>query len=599
MRYGITDAYTEELRVVLADGSLIHTREIVLDSAEYERIVDRDDREAAIYRTVRGLVDDHAEEIDRRYPELKRCVSGYNLHKVIYENDDGDRVINLSKLFVGAEGTLGVVVEADLSLVTKPESTALAVYCFDDLVDAMRAVLVALELPVSAVELMDDEVFELAADSEEFARYAEPIPDGTAAALMLEWDSELVDDFERAVDEASTRLLGTEGAAASGSGSGAGTDVPASGAAFDVLEAYADEAQRDPWKLRKAAIPLLMSLEGDAKPYPFIEDASVPPAELAEYVSEFQDVLADHGTSAAYFAHAGSGTLHIRPILSLNEESGIETMHSIADDVTDLVIEHHGAFSGEHGDGLARTEFNPKMYGEQLWTAFRELKSAFDPDWRMNPGKAVYVDRETAAEREYPETAADTDMRERLRYGADYQSIEPTTALDFSEEGGFAHLVELCNGCGTCRQMDSGTMCPTYRASREEIQTTRGRANMLRAAISGELDGAEIHSDRFQEEVLDLCVGCKGCQSDCPTGVDLAKLKAEVKHEHHRRDGASLRERLFRDIDRYASLGSSLAPVSNVIASLLQRDCVVTGRWTNSGGRARRLRRAGAATVPA
>ena len=549
VRYGITDAYTEELRVVLADGSLIHTREVVLDSPEYDEIVSKDDREAALYETARRLVEENEAEIDEKYPNLKRSVSGYNLHKVIYENDDGEEVINLSKLFVGAEGTLGTIVEAEVSLVTRPEETALALYCFDSLVDAMQAVPEALEFPVSAVELMDDEVFALAAGSQEFAQYAEPIPDRAAAALMLEWDSELVDDFEAAVADTNAHFVDE-------------------GDAFGVLEAYTEADQDDLWKLRKAAIPLLMSMEGDPKPYPFIEDATVPPEELAEYVGQFEDVLEAHDTSAAYFAHAGSGTLHIRPILSLKEAEGVEKMHSIADDVTDLVLEHHGAFSGEHGDGLARTEFNPKMYGETLWSAFQELKSAFDPEWRMNPGKVVYVDGDTADERGYPEAAADTDMRENLRYGPTYQSIEPQTTLDFEDEGGFSHLVELCNGCGTCRETDSGVMCPTYRASGEEIQTTRGRANMLRAAISGELDDEEIHSDRFQEEVLDLCVGCKGCKSDCPTGVDLAKLKAEVKHEHHEREGSGLRERLFRDIDRFSAIGSALAPLSNAATKI-------------------------------
>jgi FAD/FMN-containing dehydrogenase/Fe-S oxidoreductase len=547
VRYGITDAYTEELRVVLADGSLMHTREVVLDSPEYEAIVAQDDREAALYETTRALVEENATEIDEKYPNLKRSVSGYNLHKVIYENDAGEAVINLTKLFVGAEGTLGTIVEAEVSLVTRPEETALALYTFDSLVDAMKAVPEALEFPVSAVELMDDEVFSLAAGSQEFAQYAEPIPDRAAAALMLEWDDELVGDFAAAVADTTAHFVDE-------------------GEAFDVLEAYTDDAQHDLWKLRKAAIPLLMSMQGDPKPYPFIEDATVPPEELAEYVDQFEGVLEAHGTSAAYFAHAGSGTLHIRPILSLKEEEGVETMHAISEDVTDLVLEHHGAFSGEHGDGLARTEFNPKMYGEALWSAFQELKSTFDPQWRMNPGKVVYVDGDTAAARGYPDTAADTDMRENLRYGPTYQSIEPQTSLDFSEEGGFSHLVELCNGCGTCRETDSGVMCPTYRASEEEIQSTRGRANMLRAAISGELDDDEIHSDRFQEEVLGLCVGCKGCKSDCPTGVDLAKLKAEVKHEHHEEEGSGLRERIFRDIDRLSALGSTLAPVSNVAA---------------------------------
>ena len=545
VRYGITDAYTEELDVVLADGSLIHTREIVLDSPEWEEVTDGDSLEAELYRTVRRAVEENRAEIDSRYPELKRCVSGYNLHKVCYENDDGEEVINLSKLFVGSEGTLGVIVRAEVSLVTRPEETALALYCFDDLVDAMKAVPEALEFPVSAVELMDEEVFRLASESEEFAQYAEPIPEGATAALMLEWDSELVDDFEDAVGDTNAHFV-------------------EAGDAFDVLEAHTDEEQGKLWKLRKAAIPLLMSLEGDPKPYPFIEDATVPPAELAEYVQGFQEILADHDTTAAYFAHAGSGTLHIRPILNLKEEAGVEKMHSIADDVTDLVLEHNGAFSGEHGDGLARTEFNPKMYGEDLWTAFQEVKSAADPEWRMNPGKVVYVDDETAEERGYPDSAASTDMRENLRYGPEYRSLEPQTTLDFEDDGGFSHLVELCNGCGTCRETDSDVMCPTYRASREEIQSTRGRANLLRAAISGELSEAEMHSDRFQEEVLKLCIGCKGCKSDCPTGVDMAKLKTELKHQNHERDGSDLRERLFRDIDRWSALGSRFAPLVNL-----------------------------------
>ncbi|KTG11233.1 FAD-dependent oxidoreductase [Haloprofundus marisrubri] len=537
VRYGITDAYTEELDVVLADGSLIHTRDVILDSEEWRALVEKDDLEARIYETVRQLVEENSEEIQSRYPDLKRNVSGYNLDKVVRERDDGEQVMNLSKLLVGAEGTLGVVVEAELSLVTKPEETALAVYCFSDLVDAMAAVPAALEFETSAVELMDDEVFRLARDSGEFAEYAAQMPEGTAAALMLEFDSELHDDFPAAIERTNERFL-------------------VDGEAFDVVEAYSDEAQGRLWKLRKAAIPLLMSLPGDAKPYPFIEDATVPPEELAEYVSQFEQVLDDHETSAAYFAHAGVGTLHIRPILNLKDGEDIETMRSISDAVTDLVLEHHGSFSGEHGDGLARTEFNPKMYGPQLWAAFQELKTAFDPDWRMNPGKVVFEDDNP------------TDMRQSLRYGSEYFSTEWETSLDFDEHGSFSELVELCNGCGTCRQTGSDTMCPTYRATRDEAATTRGRANLLRAAITGELDEEELYSERFQSEVLDLCIGCKGCANDCPTGVDLAKLKAEVKHQYHEQEGSGLRERLFANIDRLAAVGSATAPVSNLAPKL-------------------------------
>ncbi|WP_458189696.1 FAD-binding and (Fe-S)-binding domain-containing protein [Haladaptatus sp. NG-WS-4] len=532
VRYGITSAYTERLKVVLADGSLVETREIVLDSEEWEAVSSDDSLKAELYRTVRRAVEENQELIEERYPDLKRNVSGYNLDKVVYENADGERCINLSKLVVGAEGTLGVVVEAELELVTKPAETALALYFFDDLVETMKAVPRALEYDVSAVELMDEEVFRLARDSTEFAQYAEPIPEDAAAALMIEYDSELHDDFEEAIAATNERFL-------------------EAGEAFDNLEAYSEEAQTKIWKLRKAAIPLLMSLEGDPKPYPFIEDATVPPEELAEYVQSFRDVLDDHGTSAAYFAHAGAGTLHIRPILNLKEEEGIQKMHSITEDVTDLILEHHGSFSGEHGDGLARTEFNPKMYGEVIWEAFKAVKSAADPEWLMNPGKVVYRADDP------------TDMRENLRYGASYQSVEPQTSQDFTDEGGFSQLVELCNGCGTCRQTDTDTMCPTYRASKEEIQTTRGRANLLRAAISGELDEKELYSERFKEEVLDLCIGCKGCKSDCPTGVDMAKLKTEIKHKHHQENGSTLSEKLFANIDTVSRIGSMLAPLSN------------------------------------
>jgi len=554
VRYGITDAYAEAVTAVLADGTVLEAGEVVLDGEEWDRLVSGEGREAAIYRTVRALVEDNADEIEARYPDLKRRVSGYNLDRVIYENEDGERVINLAKLFVGAEGSLGVVVEATLGLVTVPEETALALYHFSDLVDAMKAVPEALEFDVSAVELMDEEVYRLAAASDGYNQYVEPIPEEAAASLLLEFDSELHEDFEAAVAETTAHFV-------------------AEGDAFDVLEAYDEAAQADIWALRKAAIPLLMSLEGDPKPYPFIEDATVPPADLAEYVGEFEAVLEAHDTSAAYFAHAGSGTLHIRPILNLKTDDDVQKMRSITEDVTDLVLEHHGAFSGEHGDGMARTEFNPKMYGPDLWAAFKEVKTAFDPEWLCHPGNVVYRD---GPEDVGPDSArgVGADMREHLRYGAGYQSIEPQSTLDFADEGGFSHLVELCNGCGTCRQTGSNTMCPTYRASREEIQATRGRANLLRAAISGELPEDELTSERFQREVLDLCVGCKGCKSDCPTGVDLAKLKAEVKHRYHQEEGLTLRDRLFANVDRVSALGSALAPLSNWAQALPGADLV-------------------------
>jgi len=562
VRYGITDAYVESVRVVLSDGTLATFEDVVLDSPEWDDLMERDDRVAALHREVRAVVEDNEAEISERFPELQRSVSGYNLHEVVREKA-GDRVLNLAKLVVGAEGTLGVVVEAELSLVTRPSETALVGFAYDDLLDALAAVPIALDCAPSAVELIDDQVVAMARDAPEYAAYAEPIPDRAGAILLVEFDDECHEDFAAAVERVTDALGGVD----SGSGGptiGDGTaERPA--APFDRVEAYDDDEQARLWKLRKAAIPLLMSMDGDPKPYPFIEDASVPPNALAEYVDRFETILEDHGTSAAYFAHAGSGTLHIRPVLNLKESEGIETMHAISEDVTDLVLEYGGAFSGEHGDGMARTEFTPKLYGDQLWGAFKRVKTAFDPDWLFHPGNVVYRD---GLDDPGPDSrrGVGADMRENLRYGPAYESIEPQTTLDFDDDGGFSHLVELCNGCGTCRQTGSDTMCPSYRATGDEIDTTRGRANLLRAAISGELPPEELYDDEFQSAVLDRCLGCKGCLTDCPTGVDLAKLKAEVKHEYHEEEGFSLRDRLFANADRAAAVGSLLAPVSNWLA---------------------------------
>ncbi|MFB6113262.1 MAG: FAD-binding and (Fe-S)-binding domain-containing protein [Halodesulfurarchaeum sp.] len=545
VRYEITDYYTAELEVVLHDGSVIRTREVVLDSDEWDEIVSKDDQEAEIYRTVRRLVEENQEEIEERYPELKRSVSGYNLNKVIYENEEGERVINLSRLIVGSEGTLGIVTEATLDLVTVPDSTALVLYCFEDLVDAMKAVPQALDFDVSVVELMDDGVIEMALNSTEFAEYAEPIPDGTEASLLLEFDSERKDDFESAIQETNEFFI-------------------ENGDAFDRIEAYSQEDQDDLWGLRKAAIPLLMSLEGDAKPYPFIEDASVPPEELAEYVQSFQQVLEDHDTSASYFAHAGSGTLHIRPILNLKTREDIDKLHSITEDVTDLALNHDGSFSGEHADGRARTEFNPKMYGPELWDAFKELKTTFDPNWIFNPGITVYRDDPQDYGPQGSDRGVGADNREDLRYGEDYEFEVPfDVELDFSDEGGYSHLVELCNGCATCQVEHKDAMCPTYRVSQEEIQSTRGRANLLRAAMTGELEEDEIYSERFKEEVLDLCMGCKACLRDCPTGVDMAKLKVETEWAVKKEKGASMRDKLFANVEDLLQLGSTFSPLSN------------------------------------
>jgi len=326
------------------------------------------------------------------------------------------------------------------------------------------------------------------------------------------------------------------------------SDAPV--AAVAAMEAYDDGRQATFWKMRKAGLAILLSRTGDEKHWPFVEDAAIPAEHLPEYVADLQNLFDSYDTFASYYAHAGPGVLHIRPLLNLKTESGIETLAALTDEVTDLVIEYGGSVSGEHGDGMARTQWNRKLYGEDLWETFRALKRAFDPDWLLNPGNVC----------------GDHDLTQNLRFDPEYTfDADFDPALNWDNENGFQGMVELCHGCAGCtghQDTTGGVMCPTYRAAEEEITSTRGRANMLRQAMSGDLP-EDPTDDEFVHEVLDLCIGCKGCTVDCPSGVDMAKLKAEVVHEHHQREGVSVRDRLFANVERVLSLGSTFAPLSN------------------------------------
>lgn len=323
------------------------------------------------------------------------------------------------------------------------------------------------------------------------------------------------------------------------------------------LEAHDEPDREQFWTLRKAGLPILLSRTSDEKHISFIEDCAVPPEHLPEFVERFQSLLADQGrdVDAAFYAHAGPGVLHVRPLVNTKAAADREAMVAIADEVTDMIVSFGGSVSGEHGDGRARTQWNQKLYGDALWETFRSLKSAFDPNWLLNPGNVC----------------GDHDMTANLRYGDEY-SYEPSfsPSLNWTNENGMQGMVELCHGCGSCRGSQETTgsvMCPTYRAADEEITSTRGRANMLRQAMSGDLPD-DPTDDEFAEEVLDLCIGCKGCKHDCPSEVDLAKLKTEVMHTRHQEHGSSVRDRLFANFDTLAGIGSMLAPVSNVVNSL-------------------------------
>ncbi|MFB6194785.1 MAG: FAD-binding and (Fe-S)-binding domain-containing protein [Haloplanus sp.] len=551
LKYGKTDAYVEEVEAVLADGTVTTFGEV--DLADLRADADPEGSlEARIYAEVARIVDEEAEEVRERYPDLKRNVSGYNLDVLIEEAESGS--VNLARLLAGSEGTLAIITEATVSLEPVPETKAIGLLTYDDLLDAMEDVAPILEHDPAAVEVLDDVLLDLARDTAEFADVVGMLPEGTDSVLLVEFYAES-DAAGRAkvANLIADRVPDGTSEADPAEGASDLTDAPRY--ARRAMEAHDPGTREQFWKMRKSGLPILLGRTSDAKHIAFIEDTAVPAENLPDYVADFQALLDDHDTFASYYAHAGPGVLHIRPLINTKTVEGVEKMASIADAATDLVVKYDGSVSGEHGDGRARTQWNRKLYGDRLWSVFRDLKTAFDPDWLLNPGTVC----------------GDADMTENLRFGSDYAfdaGFDP--ALDWDNENGFQGMVELCHGCGGCRgpqETTGGVMCPTYRASQEEITSTRGRANLLRQAMSGDLSDDAVDVE-FMHEVLDLCIGCKGCSKDCPSEVDLAKLKAEVTHEHHERHGASLRDRLFANIDTLNAVGSALAPLSNWAAKV-------------------------------
>ncbi|MFP8951949.1 FAD-binding and (Fe-S)-binding domain-containing protein [Natrialbaceae archaeon A-arb3/5] len=567
LKYGKTDAYIESCEVVLADGTVTEFGEVTLE--EIDERADADGGiEARIYAAVRRILEEDGDKIEAAYPDLKRNVSGYNLDRLVAEargttlpgdEDTGEPgTVNLARLLAGSEGTLAVVTEVTVSLEPVPETKAVSLLCYSDLHDAMEDVEPILAHDPSAVEVLDDVLLDLARDTAEFGSVTELLPERTNAVLLVEFYAEDVEHGREQI----AGLLADRCPSATAEGEPA-TDAPQTDAdslAFEALEAYNDEERAKLWKLRKSGLPILLSRTTDEKHISFIEDTAVPPARLPEFVEGFERILEEHDTYASFYAHAGPGVLHVRPLINTKTEIGLEQLHGIADDVTDLVVDLGGSVSGEHGDGRARTQWNQKLYGDDLWETFQDLKTAFDPDWILNPGQVVFREDEPI------------DLRENLRFDPEYAfdaGFDP--ALEWENDNGFQGMVELCHGCGGCRGEQSttgGVMCPTYRASDEEITATRGRANALRQAMSGDMEPGEAFSDEFVEEVMDLCIGCKGCAIDCPSEVDMAKLKAEVTHEYHDRNGATLRDRLFANVATLSKWGSRLAPFSNTMAKL-------------------------------
>jgi FAD/FMN-containing dehydrogenase/Fe-S oxidoreductase len=468
------------------------------------------------------------DEIAARFPKVARRVAGYNLDRLAPEG------LNLAKLLVGSEGTLAWFERIHVELAPLPKHKVLGVAHFPRFHDAMNAAQHIVRLGPSAVELVDRTMLDLALSNAAFAPTLRAFVKGEPGAILLVEFA----GAEREPQAAGARRLGELMA-----------DLGFPDAVVEIADAG---RQKSLWDVRKAGLNIMMSMKGDGKPVSFIEDCAVPLEHLAEYTSQLTEVFRRHGTEGTWYAHASVGCLHVRPILNMKGD-GAARMRAIAEEAAELVRRYKGSYSGEHGDGLVRSEWIAPFFGPRLTASLAEIKSWFDPKGLMNPGKIVKPPRQ--------------DDRALFRYAPGYASQPAPGALDWGEWGGLAGAVEMCNNNGHCRKFDAGTMCPSFRVTGDEKHLTRGRANTLRLALSGQIEGEDFAGEAVRE-ALELCVACKGCRRECPTGVDMARMKIEFTAEYKRRHGFTRHDRLVGHLPRYSRWMARLQPLLGIAQKL-------------------------------
>jgi FAD/FMN-containing dehydrogenase/Fe-S oxidoreductase len=526
VRFGTTRDHVRTLEAVLADGARVRL-EPVSDSERAQRAA-LTTLEGTIYRGLPELVERHRAVIARDHPTFWRQAGGYRLDRLAR----ADTPFDLAKFVVGSEGTLALVTEAELDLIPRPAAQAIAVGHFHSTAEAVEAARAALGHDAAAIELMDHMILELSRRRPEYAALSDLL-EGTPQALLF------VTFFGDNEAEAAARV---EDLAAEWSRDGHG---------YHTLRAVSAEHRAALLKVRKAGLGLLMAAaSGGRRPLAFVEDTAVPPARLPEYVAEFAAVLERHGLKAGFYGHCSVGCLHIRPFVDAGDPAEVETMHEVAAEIVALVARYEGVNSSEHGDGLARSEFNPVVFGEPLYAAMREVKRLFDPEGRLNPGKIVDAPA----------------MTEHLRDAALPPAGKLATGLRFAE-GSMRDAADRCMNIGACRKTDAGVMCPSYMATREEQHTTRGRANALVKALSMPDPRSALGDERLHE-IMDLCLECKACKRECPLSVDMASLKSEFLAQYQQIHGTPLRSRVFGAIRRLNRVGAATAPLSNLPGKL-------------------------------
>ena len=531
--YGKTIDHVLELDVILSDGSHVHMRP--LNRAELDAACEGDSLEASCYRIVRQVAHDCADEIGTRYPKVVRRVAGYNLDEFV----DEERPFNLSKIIVGSEGTLGIVTAAKVNLVPLPKEKAVLVIEFEQLLDALAATPLILKHKPSAIEVMDAFILNHARENPAMDRMRRAIlqTDDPGALLNVELYADRAEDLP-------PRLEAIE------------KDLARFKCVHRRLMPLAEQARV--WGFREASLGLSMAMKGDEKSLSFVEDTAVKPEVLRDYIDDFLAMIRRNGSSSGVYAHASVGCLHVRPVVNMKTAEGVARFEAIATQSADLVLKYGGALSGEHGDGLVRGPFMEKMFGAPLYQAFRTVKHAFDPHGVFNPGKIVDC----------------PPLTSNLRYGAAYKTPDPPTYFDYAEYGGFGRAVEMCSGVGACRKKLEGTMCPSYMATRDERDVTRGRANTLRLAMTGRLAESGLDEEGVLE-TLELCLECRACKAECPVGVDVARFKSEFLAVHWRKHGIPIGKRVLGNVRALSRVGSHFAPFSNTVAAS------GFGRWMN------------------
>ena len=522
LRFGMTIDHVLEMDLVLADAST--TRWGLLDEAERARRAEGDSLEARILRGLPRILADSAGAIATGFPDYWRRAGGYRLDRLAAAPP-----WDLAKFLVGSEGTLAVTTSAVVGLVPKPRRQVFAVGHFRSVVEATAATEDALSLDPAGVEMIDRTILDLSRRKIEYSGLSRILEGDPEALVFVSFTGDDEAELSASVDRMAALWK-------------------KNGHGYATLRAVTPAQQSDLLKVRKSALGLLMAAsQGANRPLAFVEDTAVPPQHLAEYTARFREVLERHGLEAGFYGHCSVGCLHIRPFVDLTRPGQVDVMRAVAVEIKDLVKEYGGANSSEHGDGLARSEFNRELFGDELYEAMREVKRLFDPSAVLNPGKIVDAPA----------------MTEHLRDADPPQPGPLRTRLQFDVVGGMFGMADRCMNIGLCRKSTTGTMCPSYIATRMEEHSTRGRAGALVKALS-QGDPHEALSDERLHEALDLCLSCKACKSECPLGVDMASLKAEALAAKYDKEGVPLRSRVFGAIRTLNKLGSATAPLSNL-----------------------------------